>query len=83
MTTYNFRLLPYNEQVAILYQDGVFIGKRSVGNDTLLLYQLDSFYVEIRYKKYRYFIHSVKIFRGIEALDPYLHHINVLELMRC
>jgi hypothetical protein len=83
MTSYDFRLLSHQQQVEKLYHDGVFIGKQMNGSRTIVLYQLDSFYVEIIYTKYRYFINSLRIYRSISKLDPYLDEINVGELIKC
>ena len=51
MTMYDFQLLPEQRQIEVLYKAGVYIGKRREGVSIILLYQLESFYVEVFYRK--------------------------------
>jgi hypothetical protein len=81
MTSYDFRLLPVRQQVKALYHNGVFIGKQLANNETVVLYQLEGFYVEIRYRKYRYYIHSISVFTNINKVNPYLKAISLVELI--
>lgn len=83
MTLYAFRLLSHFEQSDLLYRDGTYIGKRKYGRFTALLYQFDSFYVEVIYKKYRSHIRQLRCFQTTLLLTPYLDQINVEELVRC
>ncbi len=83
MTLYNFYLLTEDEQINLLYEHGVYIGKRKDNNTTTVLYQLDSFYVEIIYKKYRFFIHKINCFTTTEKLSPYLEQIDIEDVMKC
>jgi hypothetical protein len=72
-----FQSLSNTQQVALLYKQGVYIGKRKSGKKTVLLYQLDSFYVEVFYLSYRRYIYNMSYSESIEILDPYLEQINV------
>ena len=81
MTLFEFQLNPIPEQVAILYQQGVYIGKRKEEGLSILLYQLDSFYVEIVYKKYRRYVARTRCSGSTAFLDPYLEQINVEHLV--
>jgi hypothetical protein len=78
-----FHLLSYNEKIDLLYQHGVYIGKRKKQHLVKVLYQLDGFYVEIYYKKYRQFINHIRCFTGTERLNPYLFQIDVGDIMKC
>jgi hypothetical protein len=77
MTVYDFQLLPQQKQVEVLYRDGVYIGKYKDANSVILLYQLDGFYVEVFYRKYRSHIKLLHCFESTEHLDPYLEQIDV------
>lgn len=77
MKLIDYELLPLREQINVLYREGVYIGKRREGIFTILLYQVDSFYVEVFYKKYRYYVSKLSCFTSTEFLDPYLEQIEV------
>jgi hypothetical protein len=76
MTQFKFQRMPEADQLSILYNDGVYIGKRREGRLTILLFQVDSFYVEVFYKKYRKDIEKILYSRSTDMLDPYLEQIN-------
>lgn len=81
MTLNEFQLLHQIEQVDLLYNEGVYIGKRRQGDQIVLLYQLEGFYIEVFYKRYRRVISRLLCFRSTEFILPYLEHINVEELI--
>ena len=72
-----FQLLSQKEQIAMLYQQGIYIGKEKAGGATILLYQLDSFYIEITYAIYRRAIQTIKYSDSTSILDPYLDQIPI------
>ena len=71
-----FERLSENRQVDILYHDGVYIGKQKGFCSTLLLFQLESFYVEIRYSNYRRTIKGIHCSGSTMILEPYLDQIH-------
>lgn len=77
MRLYDFIRLPEEEKAALLYEQGVYIGKRRQGTTVVVLYQLDGFYAEIFYRIYRREIDRISCFSGMARLDPYLADINV------
>ena len=81
MMLYDFSLLAEAKQVDLLYKEGIYIGKRKLGSITAVLYQLDSFYVEVFYHHYRVSIHNLRCFKTTDGLDPYLNQINVEHLI--
>jgi hypothetical protein len=81
MTQIEFRLLPQPEQLDVLYTSAVFIGKRKLGSTSVLLYQLEGFYVEVFYKKHRCCATKIHCFRSTEYLDPYLQQIELEPLV--
>ncbi len=75
MKLHEFEQLNYEEQIEAA-RAAVCIAKLEGTNYTALLYQKDSFYIEIhQHKKYHY-IYSVKGFDDLDRLDPFLRGIN-------
>lgn len=72
-----FQSMQDSEKIAQLYRNGVYIGKRRCSSEVVLLYQLDSFYVEVYYSKYRSVIDRLQTFRSTVHLDPYLDQIPI------
>jgi hypothetical protein len=77
MRMHEFQLLSQDEQIAILYQEGIYVGKKKAGKITTLLYQLASFYVEIIYASYRRAIQTLIYSESTTVLDPYLEQIPI------
>ena len=80
MTLSEFQSFSEHERIDILYKEGIYIGKRKKEQLTALLYQVDSFYVEVIYRKYRRHIASMKCTGSTTILDPYLEQITVEHL---
>lgn len=72
-----FELISARRQIAILYEEGIYIGKRKTGTHVKLLFQLDSFYVEIVYTSYRLAIYQIRCSDSTTMLDEYLGQIQV------
>ena len=77
MTLVEFKQLTEHEQIELLYQDGTYIGKQKRGHKTVLLYQLDGFYIEIYYWTHRRHIDHFHYFSSTKHLDPYLEQIKI------
>ena len=77
MTLIEFRLLSESDQQEAIYKHGTYIGKRKHGRFPVLLYQLDSFYIEIYYICYRKTIDHMYSFSSTALIDPYLPQINI------
>ncbi len=83
MTLLDFRMLSDNEQIDLLYKDGVYIGKIIEENLIKTLYQLGAFYVEVHYQKYRCFVTRLFCFSSTMLLQPYLEQMDVEDLVNC
>jgi hypothetical protein len=81
MTMLEFKLLTQNEQIDLLYAEGIYIGKRKKNDQDLVLYQLESFYVEIIYHEYRKLINKIRCFNSTSLIEPYLEQIFVENLV--
>lgn len=75
-----FMKLPQELQFKLLHQHGVYVGKRKIGNQTVVLFQLHGFYAEVFYKQYRKLIERLVTSDNPEILQPYLDQINIKEL---
>jgi hypothetical protein len=73
----DFILLTKSEKSDYLYKHGCFIGKRSSEGVTTVLYQVDAFYVEIFYLKYRQHIFSIRCSDNVQILDNYLEQVDI------
>ena len=81
MKLFEFKLLEDSEKLDILYAKGIYIGKRFQAGKTVILLQLDAFYAEIYYVKYRKYVECVYSFETTALLDPYLEQIDVQNLV--
>jgi hypothetical protein len=81
MTMFDFSLLSRSEQADLLYNEGVYVGKQKRPGQTILLYQLKSFYAEIYYHRYRSHVTRIHCFTSTTLLDPYLKDISLEELV--
>ncbi|MGZ3839415.1 MAG: hypothetical protein ACXVMS_00135 [Flavisolibacter sp.] len=77
MTRFEFQLLSEAEKLESLYQEGTYIGKRRILDSSSILYQLDGFYVEVLYQKYRCQIRQIRCSENTILLDPYLEQIGL------
>jgi hypothetical protein len=81
MSFHQFVLLDALAKSELLYKEGIYIGKQKQGDQISVLYQLDFFYIEIVYKKYRYSISQMKCYTSTKILDSYLEQVLIEELV--
>ena len=81
VTILTFESLPYKSKIQLLYNDGIYVGKRTLNGLTAILYQVQSFYVEIFFMQYRRQIKCFHISESTHILNPYLDQIEVNELI--
>lgn len=81
MRLLDFTRLSEKEKVALLYEQGVYIGKRRQSNTVVVLYQLDGFYAEVFYRTYRREIDHISCFSGTTRLAPYLAGVDVVHFV--
>ena len=81
MTLYEYHQYSIDEQIDLLYREGIYLGKRRKSSLSVVLYQLDSFYIEIYYNKYRRLVKQLRCFHSVDFLAPYLEQIDVDELI--
>jgi hypothetical protein len=81
MTVQEFRDLTESQQTEVLYGEAVYIDKRKSGDSSILLYQLEGFYVEVCFFKYRLHIAWIRCSDSIHILNPYLEKMDIVELV--
>lgn len=72
MSKTEFERLSQEEQLHLLQTSGIYNGKLKKGTQTGILYQLDSFYIEVIYQEYRRMVSQVNCFESTGPIDPYL-----------
>ena len=75
MTLYEYILMDDDKQKRVLW-DGVYLSVRFEGDNTVQLYSLGSFYVEVYYSPGKNKILKVRPFKSTKPLEPYLNQIN-------
>jgi hypothetical protein len=76
MTIYEFIALnEIRQQEAV--NEGVYIGDRKDYEHTILLYQVDTFYVEVYYLKKKHKLKRFVPFTTMDLLEPYLDQIEL------
>lgn len=83
MTLTDFSKLSTNAQSDYLHSEGIYIGKLRYALYTITLYQIDAFYVEVRYRQYRRSISSIHCFLSTARLIPYLNEIDISIALKC
>jgi hypothetical protein len=75
MTRNHFSKLSEPIQYRLLLLRGVCVAERMAGDVLLLLFQIDSFYVEIAFDNYSDEVLSARSFEDTTELAPYLNNI--------
>lgn len=75
-----FEELSITFQLETLHRDGVYVGKKLVENDVVILFQLYSFYVEVYFEQYRRDVRFIKTSDSTDLLQPYLGQVHIRDL---
>jgi hypothetical protein len=81
LTLYQFKALSGFEQAEAVWT-GTLLAHREEGFFRILLYQVDSFYVEVYYHKAGNVLSSFRPFTTTKLLEPYLQDINIEEIFK-
>jgi hypothetical protein len=81
MTLHHFNALSGDKQRKALLHKGVFVAHRETKEFSILLFQLDIFYVEIFFLKESDEIVWIKSFTCTDELEPYLNQIDLSHLL--
>ena len=72
--------LDEEQQFDVLHRDGVYVGKRKAERQTVVLFQLYGFYVEVHYKQYRKHVDRTVATDDVSILQPYIDQVNIRDL---
>lgn len=78
---YQFNCLDDVRQIELLWSTGVLVGSRQDGFYKILLYQINSFYVEVFYQYFQGKMVRLISFTDTDLLEPYLNSINITALL--
>lgn len=81
MTLYEFKQLDEMEQLEAVWES-VQIAERFDKDYAIVLYQRDSFYIEVYYNRTENFIRNIRTFANVSQLEPYLYNIDISELKK-
>lgn len=82
MTPQKFKQLTRQQKRNTLLRFGAFVSERSFGPMRIMLYQLDSFYIEVYFFKWSKSVAWFKTFKSTDKLNPYLQQIDLSSLMQ-
>jgi len=77
MTFNQFKYLSEDDQEALLWRKGVELGRSSDALYYYILYQVDGFYMEVKYKMPQCSVLEIACFEDVNLLGPYLHSIDI------
>jgi hypothetical protein len=80
MTSAEFSNLDEHAQTMTLIDKGVYLSERQYKNFSILLYQVDNFYVEIYHNLCYNVLQGFSSFEDEAALEPYLQKIDISQL---
>lgn len=81
MTLDQFTLLNEAKQAETLLERGIYLADRVYKNFSIILYQLDSFYVEVYHNLRFDIMQGMRCFQDDDALLPYLESIDISSLV--
>lgn len=81
MTLAQFECLAIEKRLKVVV-DGICVASREESGCRVLLFQLDSFYVEVFYNEHYDFISHLHAFDGLDCLTPYLEKISLENVFR-
>lgn len=82
MTFNQFKAMGEMEQIEAVWSKSILVAERKGKTGDYVLYQIDSFYVEIKYLKGTHIIRRFKSFHDTDLLDPYLELIDISKLLK-
>jgi hypothetical protein len=81
MTLQQFRAASCKVQEGLVKRRGVFLMERKSLGVSVLLFQLDGFYVEVFYNNTADAISFIKSFNDMDGIEAYLVNVDISEVM--
>lgn len=82
MTLHHFNALNQEKQRRWVLQRGVYLCSRTSHDFTVLLFQLDHFYIEVYFYTATNTVFLIKSFDHTDPLHPYLDAIDIAPLLQ-
>jgi hypothetical protein len=80
MLLHEFKYQEKHKKTKLLIDNGVFLASRFVPRYQLLLYAVDSFYVEVHVDMEHEMLTYFKAFSNVDDLEPYLDQVDISSL---
>lgn len=80
MTLCEYNYLDQAEQFEALYDHGIHISDRADDDYCIILFQLDSFYIELYFHIEHNSLKKFRSFSNVDLIKPYLEQIDLSEL---
>lgn len=81
MTLQQFRAAACEVQEKLVKRKGVFLMERKSLGVSVLLFQLDGFYVEVFYNGATATVSFIKSFNDMDGIEAYLERVDISEVM--
>jgi hypothetical protein len=81
MTLLQFRAASCEMQERLVKRRGVFLMERKSLGVSVLLFQLDGFYVEVFYNSAMATVNFIKSFNDMDGIEAYLSSVDISELL--
>ena len=81
MTCSFFDQLSEASQTDVIWEEGVFLARRTKGFYSIILFQIEGFYTEVFYHSHFNVIIKIESFSDTERLEPYLDCISLHALL--
>ncbi|MBF9239502.1 hypothetical protein I2I05_19065 [Hymenobacter sp. BT683] len=78
---YDFRALPFEQQLPLVWVEGTFLARRWEEEDGVSLYHMDGgFFCEVYLEVETYKVVRVRTFTRMERLEDYACYVNIDDL---
>ena len=77
---YGFRALPFEQQLAAVWQEGTYLATRWEEEDAVNLYHLGTFFVEVYYHPDTNELLRTRPFTSVRCLEDYACYIRLDDL---
>ena len=81
MLLHQFKYEEKSKKKELLFQNGIYLASRFIKGVQILLYQINSFYVEVHVDVEEEEIGYMRAFTSTDDLKPYLDNIDVSDLL--
>lgn len=72
-----FKYQDKQKKKQLLFNHGVYLAQRPAEEFTILLFQIESFYVEVYFDTEEEQIGYIRTFTSVDGLEPYLQQVDL------